>query len=393
MEKALIFGEHSSRQLEVHKLDSKKEKLIKRGQKIEDRMKDCQIKQEQDQKECKEKLQRAQENLCEIEEKMIKTTRNTPEYEAVFEEYLDAQERLDNERKNFEDLEFHHLEEEADWLASREEIQREIMELTKKIDDSKNTLMELHQQDLITSRNNLDEYKKIQDARKNYQCRIEEIKDELKNIDIELHNYSVQESEQEVSSDSEDSEKGNKSSKFDFMSCSMIERTNENCTTFDSNVYNMSQSFNEKMLQEKSILEGGIIDRCPSQDDIDRISKVTSIAPIKIGNDGENSLNRKTIESLKEIEQNRRIHLAQQGYYFTRTQMCLLINCLLNDCNLFKGSQVIEQERRRVLALKQRVQHEVRTKWAQRRQDCSSLTSTGSEDTQNRYVIIIIIFF
>lgn len=313
MEKALIFGEHNSRQLEVHKLESKKEKLTKRAQKIDEKMRDCQMKQEQDQKECKEKLQKAQENLSEIEGKMIKTTKNTPEYEAIFEEYLDAQERLDNERKNFEDLEFHHLEEEADWLASREEIQREIMELTKKIDESKITLTELHQQDIITSRNTLDEYKKIQDARSNYQCRIEEIKEELKNIDIELHNYSVQESEQEVSSDSDDSDKINKESKIDFMSCSMIETPEK--SAFDSDVYNMSQSFNEKMLQEKSILEGGLIDRYPSQDDIDRISKVTSTAPIKISNDGQNLLNRKTIESLKEIEQNRRIHLAQQGLF------------------------------------------------------------------------------
>lgn len=52
--------------------------------------------------------------------------------------------------------------------------------------------------------------------------------------------------------------------------------------------------------------------RFPSQDDIDRISKVTSTAPINI-EDGNRSLGRKAIESLKEIEQIRRIHLVQQG--------------------------------------------------------------------------------
>lgn len=51
---------------------------------------------------------------------------------------------------------------------------------------------------------------------------------------------------------------------------------------------------------------------------------------------------------------------------------------------LFSGGLVIENERMRVLALKQRVQQEVRVKWAQRSQDCNSLNSTGSEDTQNR---------
>lgn len=50
----------------------------------------------------------------------------------------------------------------------------------------------------------------------------------------------------------------------------------------------------------------------PSQDDIDRISKVTSNAPINISV-GHSSLGRKTIESLKEIERNRHLHLCQQG--------------------------------------------------------------------------------
>lgn len=50
----------------------------------------------------------------------------------------------------------------------------------------------------------------------------------------------------------------------------------------------------------------------------------------------------------------------------------------------FSGSQVIEQERQRVQALKERVQQEVKSKWAQRLQDCSSLNSSGSEDLRNR---------
>lgn len=70
----------------------------------------------------------------------------------------------------------------------------------------------------------------------------------------------------------------------------------------------------------------------------------------------------------------------------------LITPFLLNKCKsnfkvvlLFKiGSHVIEEERRRVLALKQKAQHEVRTQWAQRQQDCCSLTSIGSEEATNR---------
>lgn len=96
--------------------------------------------------------------------------------------------------------------------------------------------------------------------------------------------------------------------------------------------------------------------------------------------DGRGSLGKKTIESLKEIERNRQIHLVQQGKKFVDFK---IIFCKFKAV-FFTGSQVIEQERRRVLALKQRVQNEVRTQWAQRQQDCFSLTSTGSEDAQNR---------
>lgn len=51
-----------------------------------------------------------------------------------------------------------------------------------------------------------------------------------------------------------------------------------------------------------------------SQDDLDRISRITSDAPMDVGKSA--SLNRKTIESLKEIERNRHLHLAMQGLSF-----------------------------------------------------------------------------
>lgn len=50
--------------------------------------------------------------------------------------------------------------------------------------------------------------------------------------------------------------------------------------------------------------------RSPSREDFDRISRVTTDSPI-VNNQG--SLGRKTIESLKEIERNRQLHLAKQG--------------------------------------------------------------------------------
>ena len=50
--------------------------------------------------------------------------------------------------------------------------------------------------------------------------------------------------------------------------------------------------------------------RSPSREDYDRISRVTTDSPIV--NNGD-SLGKKTIESFKEIERNRQLHLAKQG--------------------------------------------------------------------------------
>ncbi|EFA00895.1 pleckstrin homology-like domain family B member 1 isoform X2 [Tribolium castaneum] len=350
LENALISGEHKAKLLELDKLEHRKNKLFNCAQKLEESMSHRQTKQDEDQLKCKEKLELAQENMLQIEGKLAKTPKTDPKYENVFEEYLKAQEILDNEKKAFEDLEFHHLEEEADWLASREEVQREILDLSKKIDSVKDQIQELEQQKYNISKNNNTEVKIIRMRRDEFMRKLEKCSFVLRRIDNDLSVFAHQESDQEESTDS-DSDKSKDLDKhlsnlslnvIHDLSCSVIV---SNTKTSIDHVYNMSQSFNEKLLQEKSVLETGIGTKCPSQDDIDRISKVTSSAPISI-NEEQGSLGRKTIESLKDIERKRHLHLCQQG------------------------SQVIEQERQRVLALKQRVQHEVRIKWAQSRQDC-----------------------
>lgn len=313
----MISGEHKSKLLDIEKLETRKQKLQKRSQRIEESMRDCQMKQEEDQKECRRKLKLAQENMARVEEKLKNTDKTTPEYEPAFEEYLQAQELLDNERKNFEDLEFHHLEEEADWLASREELQREIIDLTKRIETLKLHVQDLDQQKLDTSTQNTNEFKTIEKQKMDCMMRLEEIRNRLKSIDSVLLLFSNEESEQEVSSDT-DSDRSKELEKRRSNS-SMNKVTDLSCSIIVSNskipidsMYNMSQSYNEKLFQEKSILEIGIDKKFPSQDDIDRISKVTLDAPINI-NEGQGSLGRKTIESLKEIERNRHLHLCQQG--------------------------------------------------------------------------------
>ncbi|CAG2068531.1 unnamed protein product, partial [Timema podura] len=106
--------------------------------------------------------------------------------------------------------------------------------------------------------------------------------------------------------------------------------------------------------EELSLLQRARQSSKQSQDDLDRISRVTLGAPMEVRT---GSLGRKTLESLKEIERNRHLHLAQQG------------------------SQVIEEERKRVQELKQRVQDEVKAQWEERRQREANCTSFNSDES------------
>lgn len=257
MERALITGEYKSKLDDLEKLETRKQRLLRRAQKIEASMRDSQMKQEDDQKICKRKLEIAQENMRNTEKKLAAVPKPSKEYDEVFEEYLTAQELLENESKNFEDLEFHHLEEKADWLASREELQREIMDLSQKIENIKMQITELEQQKQDASRANTSEFKTMERQRMEYMVKLEEARNQLKMIDLELHTYSNQDSEPEVSSDS-DSDKCKEMSSLSTippnLSCSMIEHPK----IIKDEVCNMSQSLNEKMFLEKSILEIGI---------------------------------------------------------------------------------------------------------------------------------------
>lgn len=257
MERALITGEYKSKLEDLEKLETRKQRLSRRAQKIEASMRDSQMKQEDDQRICKHKLEIAQENMRNIEQKLAAAPKPSQEYDEVFEEYLTAQDILENESKHFEDLEFHHLEEKADWLASREELQREIIDLTQKIENIRTQITELEQQKLDASRANTSEFKTMQKQRMEHLVKLEQARNELKAIDLELRTHSNQDSEPELSSDS-DSDKYKETSSVSTippnLSCSMIEHPR----IVKDEVCGMSQSFNEKMFLERSVLETGM---------------------------------------------------------------------------------------------------------------------------------------
>lgn len=75
------------------------------------------------QAEAKQKVQRAQQACCRLEEELANCLDETV-HQDISKKLMAQQDILESERKAFEDLEFHHLEEEASKLATREELQR-----------------------------------------------------------------------------------------------------------------------------------------------------------------------------------------------------------------------------------------------------------------------------
>lgn len=328
------------------------------------------------------------------------------------DELIQTMSALDNDKKNYEDLEFQYLEEETDWLGHREELHNELKSLTGQIDEKRGHILRLETQGIDNQNTACSDTKTIEKNLWAMLSDMEKSREELKAIDSRI--YEICGQQQNTQSDSEDEEfdepKRNdvmSQSLFGsldmssalaattrdsdcmsksvneclfFTSIEMQTKKPENCfqtntgipaamqngypivrhidvseditaitqngheqlrraESNDSEVtagsdesdpitklkYNLSPPFEHKKrpvsdeLQHKANLNLSIESddfevnplekRVPSQDDIDRICRVTSDAPISTQGASD-----KVIESIREIERNRQLLLAQQGW-------------------------------------------------------------------------------
>ncbi|XP_018404915.1 PREDICTED: pleckstrin homology-like domain family B member 1 [Cyphomyrmex costatus] len=296
LEKALVSAEHESESLKLTQDEGEKIEVQMRINELEREMAEDNANHSNLQAEAKQRVQKAQQACIQLDE----LTNCTDEIiqQDIANKLTAQQDVLESERKAFEDLEFHHLEEEASKLATREELQRYLSDLTSKIENRKLQLTHLESQRSEAKNTATKEARSLERQKLGHLKRLEEARNRVREINEEL-GYLAQNSAE----------------------CS----------------------------EEK---------RSPSREDFDRISRVTNDSPI-VNNQG--SLGRKTIESLKEIERNRQLHLAKQG------------------------SQVISEERRRVEELKRRVQDEVRSQWEERKMNCASFNSVESGEESSSY--------
>ena len=123
MEKALVSAEYESESLKLTQDEGEKIKVQMRINELEREMAEDNATHSNLQAEAKQRVQKAQQACVQLDEQLTNCTDEIMQ-QGIVNKLTVQQDVLESERKAFEDLEFHHLEEEASKLATREELQR-----------------------------------------------------------------------------------------------------------------------------------------------------------------------------------------------------------------------------------------------------------------------------
>lgn len=118
-----MSAEYESESLKLTQDEGEKIKVQTRINELEREMAEDNATHSNLQAEAKQRVQRAQQACVQLDEQLVSCRDETAQQD-IAEELAAQQDVLESERKAFEDLEFHHLEEEASKLATREELQR-----------------------------------------------------------------------------------------------------------------------------------------------------------------------------------------------------------------------------------------------------------------------------
>ncbi|KAI8433802.1 hypothetical protein MSG28_015770 [Choristoneura fumiferana] len=218
MEKALIKGEYDSEIAILNIEQRKKAELVEQAKKIEEEIKQLKEKQEARQNDMRDRVDIAtmkverykfftvimyrqplgEKGLGDREPEDDELTgrplggqttsieNDLKEATATLEELQNARDILDNESKIYEDLEFQHLEEESELLANREDLQNELMLLSKKIEAQKTRILTLKSEANSNLTSALDETKVLQAEYVRLLNQVEELTVKLQAVEKEL---------------------------------------------------------------------------------------------------------------------------------------------------------------------------------------------------------------
>ena len=121
----MLSAEYESESLKLTQDEGEKIRIQMRINELEREMAEDTSTQANFQADAKHRVQRAQQFCNRLEEELANCEDEMMQQE-LMEKLAVQQDILESERKAFEDLEFHHLEEEASKLATREELQRSV---------------------------------------------------------------------------------------------------------------------------------------------------------------------------------------------------------------------------------------------------------------------------
>lgn len=240
--------------------------------------------------------------------------------ECLKDELKTISDSLDNDRKVFEDLEFQYLEEESEWHAYHEELKAEERQMTARITKQQSE-WELHindvkQKDVKASKTQCSamDIDKPYDIREAIGIMSQSLFGSAEMLCPKRHSEDVMSrsvnenmffnNNIELPSNSATATSTPKRPQLQVVTISdeYLNGSPSPPSSNDAVQFNLTLGNDDF---EVNPLEK----RVPSQDDIDRISKVTADAPISFTQ----GASTKIIDSIKEIERNRQLLLAQQG--------------------------------------------------------------------------------
>ncbi|KAB7508124.1 Pleckstrin homology-like domain family B member 2, partial [Armadillidium nasatum] len=382
LERALLEGELDCLKYSIEMDEESLSQLLKKSNEMEKRHKDDREKDKETINNCKMRLELAEKEL----DNVGKSEDPLSEKDLKEKSELEKQkhETLETERKVFEDTEFSQMESEALRESEREELNKEICDLKEKIHLQKEKCAELEKQmaDITSS--------------------------------VMLHVSNVDRQMAELA-------------RLGAIPPVPNGRLSPTASSSDS-----EESTGNDLVDRLAQLH--LLDQ--SQEDLDRINQIATLSPLEYR---EGTLGRKTSAALMEVERNRQLNLVKQDNsniynqvnnnnndnYFQMSPISFasprplprtsLLGLSSNDkisprsqftdsgntlnrkanstsamCYSKEGTQVINDEKRRVEELKRKVAHKVKEEWEERRKEkvereiaCASLDSVGSEESSS----------
>lgn len=182
---ALLKAEYVS-QKEKHKADEEKLDSLREKQKQLDlEIEQCKSRDSEIQKSCTDRIQELKKELQTLEESLGDSKESSEDYKNLLE-------KLEAEKKSFEDMEFKHLEEEANWLATKDELQRETHDISTRLETRKTRLTELEDQIREVEKSSENETSSLELQKIKIMQQLEEARTKMKELDVRLSAESEQ---------------------------------------------------------------------------------------------------------------------------------------------------------------------------------------------------------